>query len=77
MADRDSAEIFREIFTRLGSDPTEQHVRWAHEFWKLTREFDFSEYQLCCDEALAKLSLARRGVDPDYPEGERWLYGPE
>jgi len=77
MADRDSATIFSEIFTRLGSDPTEQHVKWAHELWKLTQQYDFSAYQLECDEALQKLGLAWRGLDPDYPEdGVTWLYGP-
>jgi hypothetical protein len=46
MADRTSAALFSEIFTRLASDPTKQHIAWAHEFWELTRNFDFSEYQL-------------------------------
>lgn len=77
MADRNSAQIFSVIFTRLGSDPTEQHITWAHELWKMTLRFDFSEQQLCCEKALEKLGLARRGVDPEYPEdGKTWLYGP-
>lgn len=48
----------------------------AAEFWRETRDYDFSPYQMDADEALAALGLARRGVDPDWPDdGEVWLYG--
>ena len=48
------------------------------KYWKMSREYDFSEYQMEADEALLKLGLARKGVDPDYPEdGDVMLYGPK
>lgn len=78
MSDRDSAEIFHEVFTMLASDPTPQHIAWAKKLWKLTGQFDFSNYQLECETALAKLQLARKRVDLEEPEeGKVWFYGPE
>ncbi len=80
VSDRSSAYLFARIFGLI-----DQHVhdakkrrKLALEFWKESREHDFSPYQLGCDKVLMKLGLARRGVDPDYPEeGETTLYGPE
>lgn len=43
--------------------------------WDLTGNYDFSPYQIGEDDALVKLGLARRGVDPEHPdEGETLLY---
>ena len=45
--------------------------------WALRSEYDFSDYQMESDEALIKLGLARRGIDPDYSEDEETtLYDP-
>jgi hypothetical protein len=80
MADRSSAYLFSRIFQLI-----DQHVqdattrkKLALEFWKEQDSYDFSPYQLECDEILLKLGLARLGVDPDYPkDGETIFYGPE
>ena len=79
MADRTSAYIFGEIFRDIASMPALPiRSRLAKEYWKMSREYDFSEYQMEADEALLKLGLARKGVDPDYPEdGDVMLYGPK
>jgi hypothetical protein len=78
MADRTSAGLFGEFFCLLAADPTDQHVKWARDLWRNTLEYDFSPCQMGCDEALSTLSLARRRVDPRWPDdGPVWWYGPE
>lgn len=75
MADRDSAWIFGLVFTRLATAPTPQHVRWAKDLWRKSFDYDFSPEQMCVDPALQKLGLAKKGVDPEYPDdGQVWLY---
>jgi hypothetical protein len=69
MAGRTSATIFATIFDKLAEDPTEQHRQWALEFWEESDNYDFSPSQRGCDEALQKLGLARRGVNPRHKEG--------
>ncbi len=79
MADRSSAAIFGDVFTLLAKelDPGPKRDKLARHFWKESRNYDFNEYQMGCDEALFTLGLARKGVDPDYPEdGETTIYGP-
>lgn len=78
MADRSSAALFAEIFKMLASnEPTSNPKALALRFWDMRREYDFSPYQMYCDEALEALGLLRRGVDPEYPEeGETNIYGP-
>lgn len=72
------AHVARRIRNRkLASDPTPQHKKWAHELWERRHDHDFHSSEMRCDEELVVLGLARRGLDPDYPEdGEKWLYGP-
>lgn len=80
MSDRTSAGLFGTFYEKLASDPTPQHVQWAHELWKLMGkgDFDFSHYQLCCETSLKILGLARKRVSEEYPEdGLVWHYGPE
>lgn len=78
MGDTTSACIFHTIFKRLASDPTEQHKKWALEFWAEAHAYDFAWIELECAEAMAKLGLARMRVDPDFPDdGEVWFFGPE
>lgn len=76
MADRTSAELFAQIFEYLAKQPTtEERDKFAEKMWGLTGNYDFNAYQIGEDEALMKLGLARRGVDPDYPDdGETVLY---
>lgn len=80
MADRSSAYLFARIFGLIDEHVHDAKTRQklAFEFWAESRSYDFSPYQMDCDEILMKLGLARRGVDPDYPsEGDTMLYGPE
>lgn len=77
MADRTSAELFGMMFEKLASNPTDEHKVWALELFERTKNYDFNEYQMDADSALETLGLARKGVDPEYPdEGEVWIYGP-
>jgi hypothetical protein len=69
MAARESATVFATIFDKLAEDPTAQHRQWALEFWEESDNYDFSPSQMGCDEALQKLGLARRGVNPRHKEG--------
>lgn len=76
MADRTSAGIFAEVFEFLAKEP-EKNKEAALHFWEKQRDYDFSPEQMCCDEALTKLGLCRRGIHPDWPDdGEVDLYGP-
>ena len=76
MADRSAAHIFGAIFSHLVKLPkSPQRTKFAKAMWKLASEFDFSDDQLHCKEALEELGFAWRGVNPEYPEdGETWLY---
>lgn len=81
MADRTSAEIFGEVFRKLGQtkNDTIDKRKFALWLWELQQRYDFSHEQMNCQEELVKLGLATKmGIDPDYPEdSEIWLYGPE
>ena len=80
MADRSSAYLFARIFELINGHvhDVEARQKLALEFWRESRSYDFSPYQMSCDEILMKLGFARLGVDPDYPkDGETMLYGPE
>jgi hypothetical protein len=63
MADRTSASLFATFFEMLAKDPTDEHKAMARKLWPMRREYDFSEYQMYCDEALKRLGLARRRKD--------------
>jgi hypothetical protein len=60
MADRTSAELFSEFFCYLASDLTAQHLQWAQKLWVRSEIYDFSPYQMFCDEALLELGLASK-----------------
>lgn len=80
MADRSSAYLFGRVFKLIAEHVPEGAGRdeLAAEFWREQRDYDFSPYQMNVDETLSSLGLARRGVDPDWPDdGEVWLYGPK
>lgn len=78
MSDRSSAELFGEIFNLIvGYVPKAEQPKVAGEFWKMSRGYDFSDYQMGCDDQLIELGLAHKAVDPDYPEdGEQTVYEP-
>jgi len=47
----------------------------AKTMWEFSHDFDFSAYQMYCDNALIKFGFAKRGIHPDYPEdGKTVLY---
>lgn len=69
MADRTSAHIFGTIFHYLAGQPdTKERKELALFLWHSTFEYDFSTYQMGADEALIKLGLAKKDVDPDEPD---------
>lgn len=80
MADRTSAELFGKVFEALAKAKagtlTEKTIGdLAAEFWALTHDYDFSEYQMDCDDALIALGLARMVVD--VRERDDIEYGPK
>jgi hypothetical protein len=76
MADRTSAGLFGKIFELLAKNPTDEHKAIAKEIFAETGEYDFSNYQMYADEPLIALGLAKKGIDPKYPEeGEVIIYG--
>jgi len=75
MADRTSAELFGILFEVLAQNPNEDNKALAKQFFELSDGYDFSYDQMYADEALITLGLAKRGVDPAWPdEGEQILY---
>ena len=77
MADRTSAEIFGTFFCRAAALKLGKKDKLVKFMWALRTEYDFSDYQMDCDEALIRLGLARRGIDPEYSEDEETvLYDP-
>ena len=75
LADRTSAEIFGYIFERLASSKPIDRETMAKTMWEFSHDFDFSAYQMYCDNALIKFGFAKRGIHPDYPEdGKTVLY---
>ena len=78
MADRTAAYLFGSIFDLIDVHvPKDEQKKIALEYWKQSRAYDFSPYQMGVDETLIRLGLACKGVDPRYPDdGETVLYGP-
>lgn len=79
MADRSSAYLFSVIFeTLLEELPAgEKRDALAKRFWDLSRNYDFSDRQLECDDVLIALGLAHKGIDPEYPnDGAITIYEP-
>lgn len=76
MADRSSAYLFGCIFDLIDECvPEPKRTEEALRFWKMSREYDFSDSQMESDEVLTRLGLAQKGVDPHYPEdGETTIY---
>lgn len=76
MSDRTSAYLFARMFKYLARTPDEPEARkFARELMRESREYDFSNDQMGCDNALIKLGVAAKGIDPDDPdEHERVLY---
>lgn len=76
MADRTSAELFGTIFTLIDEHIKDPETRksLALRYWKEQRVYDFSPYQMGCDDVLKRLGLARDGEDK---YGPTMLYGPD
>ena len=76
MSDRTSAEIFGEVFAYLAKGPIDERAKkFAAKMWKDQWNYDFDPRQMGCDDELIALGLAKKGIDPDYPdEGETVLY---
>jgi hypothetical protein len=70
MSDRSSPEIFYLIYTLLAVNPTAEHREIAAKLWKLSQQFDFSDHDLGCEEAMIALGIAEG-------EGENMKFGPE
>lgn len=68
MADRTSAALFGKIFKILASPGEIDRKVIAREFYAMMGDYDFHDSQMDCDEALLELGLARKGMDPAYPE---------
>lgn len=75
MADKINAELFGILFEVLAQIPDEGNKALAKKFFEFIRDYDFSYSQMRADEALITLGLAKREIDPDFPEeGEMILY---
>lgn len=65
MSDRTSAGLFGDIFDLLAENPSKDHKAIAKKIWPKRMEYDFSDYQMGCDESLIKLGLAKKGQGPE------------
>ncbi len=52
----------------LAEDPTEEHKVMAKRIYQMTKEYDFDSYQMGAGEPCVELGIARKGIDPRYPE---------
>lgn len=68
MADRTSADLFGYMFRMLAKSPSDEHKEMARGLWQMMRRFDFSPYQMCCNDSLIALGIAKRVSDPDRPD---------
>lgn len=75
MSDRTSCEIFAQVLELLARDCSDDHKVLAREVLKLSLQYDFSPCDMDADDAGIALGIARRGVDPQYPDdGEVTLW---
>lgn len=76
MADRTSAYIFSRVFDLIDEHvPEPKRREVALEFWRESQNYDFSNSQMECDDVLIRLGLARKGIDPRWPnDGEVTIY---
>ena len=75
MADHTSAEIFGRILNLLAANPNGENRQLARKIMQLSRDYDFSPYQMYADEACLALDVARLGIHPKQPQdGIIWLY---
>lgn len=56
MSDRGAAYLFGQFFEYLAEKGDRET---ALKFWRDSFEFDFSPYEMCVDDALKKLGLAK------------------
>ena len=72
MADRTSAALFSELFTildeALATAPGRIVIELARRVWEMSWDYDFAPEQLCCDEALARLGMARADREEGYDQ---------
>ena len=73
VADRTSAALFADFFCLLAKSPTDEHKAIAKKLWPKRLEYDFSDYQMECGEALIALGLAKRVECKEYG-GMRTVY---
>ena len=76
MADRTSAEIFGTIFEMLAENITDEQRLLALRIYKLSQRYDFTECQMDADDACLALGIARKGINPEYPEEVKVIQWP-
>ena len=59
MADRTSASVFATVFEALAEPGELDRKAVAAKLWRAMDDYDFSPYQMYCDEALVRLGLAK------------------
>lgn len=68
MSDRTTASLFSRIFEHLANTATAEDKKFAEELYQETNSYDFSDYQMGCDDALIILGLARVEVNEEGEE---------
>lgn len=57
MADRTSAALFAAFFKMLAENPSDEHKAMANRLYNMCHEYDFTDDQMDCEEALDALEV--------------------
>ena len=75
MSDTNAAIVFGEIFRYLAENPTEDRKVIAKKIVEFKRSLDFSGADMCAEEAMLALGIAKMGVREWCPDdGEVVLF---
>lgn len=74
MSDTNGAIVFGEIFRYLAENPTEDRKAIAKKIVAIKRRLDFSGADMCAEDAMLALGVAKKGFGEFTEDGEIVLF---